>query len=662
MQKLKLEEIIANIEQGICFEANHEDGFFVKIQEYVPYVCTAIHAGNRLRKDLEELCLLSPEERFYEEDPYTEQFIQSLPITLVGNDSRYEYDINRSPEEAIYDVAWGKKVWKRELTESERAVSLRKHADFYAVVHALLKKLESDFGAVVVYDIHSYNYKRHRTSYLFNIGIENIDVKRYNSQLSFWKKELVKIKVRRQTTDVSVNHIFYGRGYLLQFVQQEFDHSLVLATEVKKIFMDEDTGTAFPLLIQSIAKGLKNAIINHAQHFINAMATIDVRKKNTLLHGDLQPELIRLDKELYRLAKDFEVLGYVNPLNVEQERTKFYRSKFTRNPEFRYKPLAIDPHLFKSSMYRLDVDSLEDVHIRQVYIDIIRSYTDKVDLLNSIGTENFLYNSLRYFGEPSAQDIANATFLLYTSELPQFENEAFLDTEDVKAAFIEEGKRYGFAFNVQEVSHIPSDALVINSKKLLMLKKGARFTQTRLNALLNHEIGVHMVTTMNAQEQPLRFLSLGLPRNTYTQEGLAIMSELLSGCLSIGRLKELALRVLAVHSMTQGNDFRTTYEMLKDTYQVNEDKLYYLVTRVYRGGGFTKDYLYLKGFQRVLAMRDQAVKLDNLFIGKTSHSHLTILNELVDRGILIPPRYRCEAFEHPIEMDPILKYLTSSLK
>ncbi|MDA7835869.1 flavohemoglobin expression-modulating QEGLA motif protein [Salibacteraceae bacterium] len=332
------------------------------------------------------------------------------------------------------------------------------------------------------------------------------------------------------------------------------------------------------------------------------------------------------------------------------------------NPEFRYRPLTIDPHVFKSKMYKLDVDQLEDVHIRQVYIDIIRSYTDKVDLLNTLGTENFLYNSLRYFGEPSTQDIANATFLLYCDELPQFENEAFIDSKLVQETFKAEGKRYGFDFKVQEVSHIPSDALVINSKKTLLLKKGAKFTQTRLNALLNHEIGVHMVTTMNAQDQPLKFLSLGLPRNTYTQEGLAIMSELLSGSLSIKRLKELALRVLAVNSLTRGNDFKTTYEWLKDEHKVESEKLFYLVTRVYRGGGFTKDYLYLKGFRKVLEMQDRGVKLDNLFLGKTTHTHLTILNELVDRGILNAPKYKCNSFENRVEMDPILKYLTNSLK
>ena len=140
------------------------------------------------------------------------------------------------------------------------------------------------------------------------------------------------------------------------------------------------------------------------------------------------------------------------------------------------------------------------------------------------------------------------------------------------------------------------------------------------------------------------------------------MSELLSGCLSIGRLKELALRVLAVQSLTKGNDFKTTFEQLREEHQVDEDKLFYLVTRVYRGGGFTKDYLYLKGFKKVLDMRERDVNMNNLFLGKTTHTHLTILNELVDRKILNPPKYRCHAFEHPVPMDPILKYLTESLK
>jgi hypothetical protein len=114
--------------------------------------------------------------------------------------------------------------------------------------------------------------------------------------------------------------------------------------------------------------------------------------------------------------------------------------------------------------------------------------------------------------------------------------------------------------------------------------------------------------------------------------------------------------------MTDGKDFKTTYQYLLETYKPDPDKLFYLVTRVYRGGGFTKDYLYLRGFRKVLQLLANKENISNLFLGKTTHHYLPILNELVDRGILNAPLYKCPVFESPIETDPILKYLTDSIK
>ena len=155
---------------------------------------------------------------------------------------------------------------------------------------------------------------------------------------------------------------------------------------------------------------------------------------------------------------------------------------------------------------------------------------------------------------------------------------------------------------------------------------------------------------------------MGLPKNTHTQEGLAIMSELKSGCLTITRLKELAMRVLAVDMMTKGYDFKSTYHQLKASNTLTDDKLYYLLARVYRGGGFTKDYLYLNGFRSVLRLEDSEVSISNLFLGKTSHAYLSLLNEFVDRGILEKPRYFCNSFSDPKPYDSILKYLTGNMK
>ncbi|MFT5183754.1 MAG: hypothetical protein ACI84C_000880, partial [Flavobacteriales bacterium] len=96
MQKLNINQIIMLIKNGQTFEATTADNSLsVKINRYVPFCCTAIHDGSALRNNLTDRIALDEYARWYEEDPYTGAFIDSLPITLVGNDSRFEYDLNR---------------------------------------------------------------------------------------------------------------------------------------------------------------------------------------------------------------------------------------------------------------------------------------------------------------------------------------------------------------------------------------------------------------------------------------------------------------------------------------------------------------------------------------------------------------------------------------
>jgi len=133
--KLELDEVFAKIKKQEHFECELADGsVYIKIQEYVPYICCAIHNGHNLRCDLQKLCLLSEKERWYEEDPSTKDFISSLPIIIAGNDSRYEYDLNREPKDAIYSEVWGKKVWKNDLSKEQINESLKKHNIFYQII------------------------------------------------------------------------------------------------------------------------------------------------------------------------------------------------------------------------------------------------------------------------------------------------------------------------------------------------------------------------------------------------------------------------------------------------------------------------------------------------------------------------------------------------
>lgn len=272
MQKLSIEDIISKIEAEELFHAVSSDySFTIKIGDYVPYVCAAVHNGHQFRKELWRKYKHSEHDRWYEEDPMTKNMIKSHPIVISGLDSRFEYDLNRDPENAVYEDAWGKELWKVPLTEDEKSKSLEKHQNFYKVVFALIKTLELKFGCCIVYDMHSYNWKRwDREVPTWNLGTSNIDNERYKYAIEEWRKQLSKIKLPNGIpTTAKINDTFQGNGYFLKFITNNFNSTLVLATEVSKIYCDEQSQIIYPEVVSAIRKGLKKQLPEHASNFYN---------------------------------------------------------------------------------------------------------------------------------------------------------------------------------------------------------------------------------------------------------------------------------------------------------------------------------------------------------------------------------------------------------
>lgn len=58
----------------------------------------------------------------------------------------------------------------------------------------------------------------------------------------------------------------------------------------------------------------------------------------------------------------------------------------------------------------------------------------------------------------------------------------------------------------------------------LFIPATASFREDRVEPLIQHEIGTHVVTYRNGESQPLSLLAVGLPGYEETQEGLAIMA------------------------------------------------------------------------------------------------------------------------------------------
>ncbi|MGB5822228.1 MAG: N-formylglutamate amidohydrolase [Saonia sp.] len=270
MHKLSVAAIISNIQSEIPFEAVSEDySFTIKISEYAPYICGAVHDGHQFRKSLWENCLHTEYERWYEEDPCTQEMVRSHPIVIAGCDSRFEYDLNRAPETAIYEDAWGKKLWKEKLPETEKGVSLQKHSSFYMVVHALVHQIEHKYGKALVFDMHSYNWKRwDREVPTWNLGTLNIDNVRFGSLVESWRLKLGGMQLPNGIKSTSgINDTFQGNGYFLKYITQQFKNTLVLATEISKVYCDEYEGIIYPEVVRSVEEQLKELIPLQVKEF-----------------------------------------------------------------------------------------------------------------------------------------------------------------------------------------------------------------------------------------------------------------------------------------------------------------------------------------------------------------------------------------------------------
>ncbi len=273
MLRLTVNQIIEKISNEETFHAVAADySFTIKIDEYVHYMCGAVHDGHQFRKELWSNCIHTEYERWYEEDPATKQMVQSNPIVIAGMDSRFEYDLNRAPESAIYEDAWGKQLWDTSLSDEEKGKSLLKHHNFYKVVDTLVAKLEEKFGVCIVYDMHSYNWKRwDREVPTWNLGTTNVDQVRFKNDIETWRATLGKTPFPNGIKSTSkVNDAFLGNGYFLKYISQHFNNTLVLATEISKVYCDELAYIMYPEVIDAVETYLKTELKKHAEAFYKA--------------------------------------------------------------------------------------------------------------------------------------------------------------------------------------------------------------------------------------------------------------------------------------------------------------------------------------------------------------------------------------------------------
>jgi N-formylglutamate deformylase len=237
-----------------------------------PVVALAVHAGNEVRAEALRHMSIRRWQRFVEEDPYTDQLTDVAGTSIVVHRSRFELDLNRARERAVYRSsgdAWGLTVWRAPLPAAVRERSLRLYDRFYADLFAVLTRAGTGGRPFVVLDLHSYNHRRGGPGAPpadpagnpeINIGTGSLDRERWGGVVDRFAADLRTVGVaargmggvpptgaagaaQERPLDVRENVRFRG-GHLSRWVHAAFPgQGCCLAVELKKVFMDEHTGT-----------------------------------------------------------------------------------------------------------------------------------------------------------------------------------------------------------------------------------------------------------------------------------------------------------------------------------------------------------------------------------------------------------------------------------
>ncbi len=219
-----------------------------------PIIAVANHNGHALRDEVAEIMALDEATRLREEDPYTGEWAELAPTCLIAEHSRFEVDLNRPRDTAIYltpDDAWGLEVWKQQPPSALIETTLAGYDAYYRALKKLCREKQAQHGTFVVLDLHSYNYRREgpggppadpEGNPEVNIGTGTMDRARWGDLVDRFMGDMRRSDVCGRTLDVRENVKFVGRQFP-KWVHTHFPETgCAIAVEFKKFFMDEWTG------------------------------------------------------------------------------------------------------------------------------------------------------------------------------------------------------------------------------------------------------------------------------------------------------------------------------------------------------------------------------------------------------------------------------------
>lgn len=410
------------------------------------------------------------------------------------------------------------------------------------------------------------------------------------------------------------------------------------------IYRVPESDAVYPELFDRLIANMVDAGLQAIAAFAGSTTSLAVSSHRALGRKAFIDVVTRADRAMDDVAQSFDFLLAVTPINAQAAREEFSKNHCERAPRFLYRPLTIDLARQKKTLFSLALDNFEDPVLTTLYREKRQELDLQLSMLTARETPRFVEFGRALYGPVKPGLLASAQAILDGTKQGRGRGKG--DGEDADVAYVERHARSmikhyaesydGFSATVELRDDLPSGLMVSGGR--LLISSSTTMARSRVDALLSHEIGVHLLTYFNGSAQGLRLFRSGLAGYEGVQEGLAVLAEYLVGGMTVARLRLIAARVVACAAMLDGGGFVDCYRMLVRELGFSDAGAFNLALRVYRGGGLAKDAVYLRGLLEVLSHLQAGGSLDPFWMGKIAAAHFGVMQELSTRGLLKAPR------------------------
>ncbi len=428
-----------------------------------------------------------------------------------------------------------------------------------------------------------------------------------------------------------------------------------LTIGVPSIHRSPDGLRQYPALVQQMEAAVIDAVLRAAMAFARHNQAFGSLHHRALGRRAFVQAARTVDRQLTEISGSYDFLLDLTPINSAEARDECERSGWLAQPKLRYRPLAISPGELKRALYGINIGRIEDPSLEDLFREKQLEMDHQLTMLQCRCTPQFRDASRLLYGGVSegllaiARSVIEAVHLRQAHAAPDAADDEVGCHEILAAANQTIAWYRSFCPEFVATAILRDDTppgLMVSGSKLLISRQ-TRMSARRLPSLLQHEVGVHLLTYFNGDAQGLRIFRAGLAGYERTQEGLAVFTEFATGGTGEQRLVLLAARVLAVHAMLDGASFIETFRLLRREAGMDENAAFGVTLRVHRSGGLSKDAIYLQGLQQVLQHVAGGGELEPFWYGKIAAHHFNLLQELRARGMLRAPCVRPAFLSHP---------------